>query len=338
MAITYEVTIGSQSLTGSAQPLVGLHTEVGIGGAGHCLVRLGDVSWTESAIGDALSVALDPGDGSHTVFTGVVEQVVQRADALLVQGWDALVKLARTEVESSYEEVTAGFIVADLIDQAGAEAGEIEDGPTFPSYVVHRGPRALRHAQRLAQLIGAELGSDGTGQIHFRRPADDAPEHQLVWGEDFIAIDIGEHAAAVDSFAVWGEGAAGTNGPERSHWLVTDLSGVSGQAAVQAGESGSTGSVTADSTGPLLRTSVDGAVRSAETASEVAQARAQLLALRPVRGHVIALGRPAIQPGQWVELAALPSGAGAERSLEVRVLRVSHELSLPGGLITRLEF
>ncbi len=340
MAIAYEVNMGSQILAGdsgsSRRPLVALDSEVGIGGIGRCLVRLGDLSWAGARVGDALTVALDAGDGSQTVFTGEVDEVVQRPDALLVWASDGLARLARIEVESAYEEVSAGFIIKDLVDRSGASAGEVEEGPTFPSYVVHRG-RALRHAQRLAEFIGIELCTDGMGKIHARRPTENSPAHRLVWSEDIITLDLVERAAILDSFAIWGEGAAGTHGPERSHWLVTDLSGVNGQAAVRAGAPGSAGTVTSGSTGARMRTFVDGAVRSTEIASDLAQARASLVALRPIRGHVVVIGRPAVQPGEWVELADVPAGRSGSRSLRVRVLRVAHELTMNTGFITRLE-
>jgi hypothetical protein len=315
-----------------------LESQIGVGcSIGRCLLRLGDISWADPQIDDPITVQLDGGDGATVVFTGDVERISQHADALWVFGSDSLAKMARIEVESAYEEVTAGFIVKDLIEQAGAEAGEIEDGPTFPSYVVHRGPRALRHAQRLAELVGAELSSDGEGKVHFRRPRAEAAAHRLVWAEDLIELGLDQRTFIRDSFAVWGEGAAGTDGSERGHWLPTDLSGVSGEAAVSPGAAGETGRVTADSTGDFLRTTIDGAIRAAETAGDVASARAQLVALRPLAGHVVTLGRPSIMPGQWVDLVDLPSGNGG-RTLCLRVRCVIQEFANHRGLLTRLEF
>lgn len=348
MTIGYDVSIGSQRFTNTGsdrRPLLGIESQVGLGGApGWCLLHLGDISWADPQVGDEVSVSLDAGDGATAVFTGEVAEVSQRADALWVLAHDGLSKMACVEVESAYEEVTAGFIVGDLVDKAGAEAGEIEDGPSLPSYVVHRGPRALHHAQRLAELCGAELGCDGSGKIHFRRPQSGSAAHRLVWAEDLIEIDVGPRASVRDSFAVFGEGAAGTQGAERGHWLPTDLAGVSGQAAVQPGASpDQPGSVTAGSTGTLVHTVVTGALRSSEAAGDVASARAQLLALRPLVGHALALGRPAVQPGEWVDLVDVPAGGsgpggGSSRTLTLRVLRVIQQLTIAGGLLTRLEF
>lgn len=346
MAIAYSATIGSLSFgssgvdRGQSRPLLAVDSEVGVGGAGgRCRLHLGDPSWVEVALEDAVHVELDAGDGAQTVFTGSVEQIDRRADALWIAAGDELAKLARAEVEAAYEEVSAGFIIKDLIDQAGAEAGEVEDGPTFPSYVVHRGPRALRHIQRLAELIGAELGSDAEGKVHVRRPQPPASaDHRLVWGEDLLCVELQASPATTDSYVVWGEGAAGSSGSDRGHWLPTDLSGVTGDAQIVPGATpGATGSVSPGS-GPLARTVIDGAVRSAETASELAQARAQLVALRPVLGQVLCLGRPDIQPGQWIELSGLPSASTPALPLTLRARRVNHQFAAGRGLLTRLEF
>ncbi|MFV8750424.1 hypothetical protein ACNOYE_07720 [Nannocystaceae bacterium ST9] len=344
MAIAYSVSIGSLSFANEgrdARPLLGIETEVGIGGAGGwCLIQLGDPSWGDPALGDAVSVELDVGDGKTKVFTGEVEGVERRATSLWIRSRDALAKLARTEVEAAYEEASAGFIVGDLIDQAGADKGEVDEGPTFPSYVVHRGPRALRHIQKLAELIGVETGSDGEGKVHFRKPKPaGAADHRLVWGEDLLTIQLERAAVQVDSFAVWGEGAGGSKGAERSHWLPTDLSGVTGEAKVSPGsQPGQAGTVSPGSSGPLVRTVFDGAVRSSDVAGDLAKARAELVALRPMLGHALVLGRPDIQPGDWVELADLPAGQGPASALTLRARRVIHQFAIERGLLTRLEF
>lgn len=345
MPIAYTITCGSLRFTNAgadARPVLALHSETGIGG-GRCTLRLGDPSWGDPALGDPVSVELDAGDGATTVFTGEVDRVERRTglDGVQTIGCcDALAKLTRVEVEGSYEEVAAGFIVSDLLEQAGAgaDAGEIDDGPTLPSYVVHRGPRALRHVQRVAELVGAELDVDAGGKINFRRPQSGAAEHRLVWAEDVLAVELVRAAAPVDSLVVWGEGAAGSDGPERSHWLVTDLSGLKGEAGVSPGaQPGQAGTVTT-SPGERVRTVLDGSVRSAEVAGDLARARAELIALRPLRGHALVLGNPGLQPGSWIELAELPGADGPSAPLTLRARRVLHDFDLERGLITRIEF
>lgn len=342
MALAYSVSVGSLRFANEgrdARPLLAIETELGIGGTGgRCRIQLGDPSWGDPSLGDPLTVELDAGEGATKVFSGEVEAVERRTSALWIHARDGLAKLARTEVEAVYEESAVGEIVEALISAAGAEAGEIEQGPTFPSYVVHRGPRALRHAQKLAELIGAELSTDGEGKVHFKLPSEaGAADHRLAWGVDLIDLSLERVIASVDSFVVWGEGAAASQGTDKNHWLPTDLSGVTGKAKIQAGASaGQAGSVTPGSEGERVRTVFEGSVREASVAEQLARAQALRIALRPMLGHVLALGHPEIQPGEWIELADLPAGEGPPPTL--RVLRVIHQFALGRGLLTRLEF
>jgi hypothetical protein len=346
MTIRYQVTIGSTIFNNRAQPglgqhtLVALDTELGTGGiGGECRVQLGHIGVAQPRLGDRVIVELDAGDGAVTVFTGEVTSINQQVAALNVRAQDSLAKLAHTEVESAYEEVSVGFIVQDLIAQAGGVQGQIEEGPTLPSYVVHRGPRALRHAQRLGNLIGAELFTDGEGKIHFQRPAEGGTISKFRWGQDLIGMDLRQHRLVCDSMTVWGEGAAGNQGPERGHWLPTDLSGVNAKAMLSAGVPGEPGEVIQGSLGELPRTAMEGAVRSAETAADLVRARMQAKALRPLTGHAWIPGQPGITPGQWIEFFELPKGDGAaDGSLKLRVRRVHHHFSLDHGLVSRLEF
>jgi hypothetical protein len=344
MALAYAVNVGSLRFANEgrdAKPLLALETELGIGGSGgRCRIQLGDPSWGDPSLGDPIAVELDNGDGATKVFSGEVEAVERRSTSLWIHGRDGLAKLARTEVEAVYEETAAGEIIEALIGAAGAEAGEIEQGPTFPSYVVHRGPRALRHAQKLAELIGAELSTDGEGKVHFKLPsAGGSADHRLAWGVDLLDLSLERALAQLDSLVVWGEGAAASQGTDKNHWLPSDLSGVTGKAKIQPGASaGQAGSVASGSSGELVRTVFDGAVREASVAEELARAQALRVALRPMIGHVLVLGHPEIQAGEWVELADLPSGSGPSAAPTLRVLRVIHQFALGRGLLTRLEF
>lgn len=354
MPIQYTVTCGSLRFANdfgvgatASRPLLAIETEIGIGGAGgRCALHLGDASWGDPELGAPVTVELDAGDGSHVVFTGEVDHVERRTGHAghrhrqFIRCGDALAKLSRAEVEGAYEEVSTGFIVHDLLDQAGAadHAGTIEDGPTLPSYVVHRGPRALRHIKRIAEMIGAELGGDVDGNINLIRPQSSTLEHRLVWGEDLLALELSRVEVPVDSYTVWGEGAAGTQGPERGHWLVTDLSGVKGEAEVVAGVAGQPGSTVPGSTGARPTTVRDGAVRSVEVANDLARARANLVAVRPFVGQATALGDPTITPGSVVEIAGLPGSDGPASTLSLRARRVVHSFDMDRGLLTRVEF
>jgi hypothetical protein len=247
-------------------------------------------------------------------------------------------RLAELELEKSYEEVSAGFIVKDLVDAAGAKAGTLDEGPSFPRYVLHGGTRALQHAQRLGNLIGADLYTDGDGRVHFRRPEPQAARHELHWGERVLDLELAQRERLGDSIDVWGEGSAGTDGADREHWLPTDLSGVRGQATLEGTPDDPRVSV--GRLGKRPRVVVDGAIRSVDAAEDVAAALMQAQALRPFVGSVLLPGLVDIDPGDWIELSELPASLrpSSARTVKLRVRRLWHSLSPTAGLLTRLGF
>ncbi|MFP2913493.1 hypothetical protein ACLESD_52580, partial [Pyxidicoccus sp. 3LFB2] len=243
--IAYSVTIGSfraSSQAGQGNGAVrSIVSELTMDGAGgRCTLELAASDSALPSPGDATTVSLDAGDGSVTVFTGVVLETRATPDSATVVGTDALTKLARLDVCGAYESTTAGSIVSELVQKVGARKGTIKDGPTFPSYVLHRGPRALRHIQRLAEQCGFDVYTDGEGQVHFAPPADGGPDHTFVYAKQVLRAELRKPSPALDGVEVWGEGAASTQGAEKGHWLVADLSSISGKAAL-----GSTGGVQA---------------------------------------------------------------------------------------------
>jgi hypothetical protein len=339
--IAYSVTIGSFQASsqagqgnGAVRSIVSELTMDGAGG--RCTLEL--VASPDSPLpspGDATTISLDAGDGSVTVFTGVVLETRASPDTAIVVGADALAQLARLDVCAAYESTTAGSIVSELVQQAGATAGTIEDGPTFPSYVLHRGPRALRHVQRLAEQCGFDVYTDGEGQVHFAPPAEGGPDHTFVYRKQVLRTELRATPPALDGVEVWGEGAASTQGAEKGHWLVADLSSVSGKAAL-----GSKGTVQAGSAGSLPREVRDGAMRTGDDAATQAQARMKALASRPVRGFIEVLGAPAVMPGDTVQLNDIPQGHPVEALASGKVLRVRgvrHTLNPRAGFVTRME-
>lgn len=342
MTIAYDITIGSQSLTSrgaTGSELMAVDVSRGVSGAGGCCsLQLGAMARDWPKAGDPLRVSLDAGRGMQVVFTGEVSGIRGEPSSSCVQGLDGMARLAALELQRSYEEVSAGFIIADLVDSAGAEAGEIEDGPTFPRFVLHEGPRALQHAKRIGELVGAELHTDGKGRVCFQRPSSRPARHVLRWGREVLDLALSPRERSFDSLDVWGEGAAGTDGASREHWLATDLAGVRGQA-VLSGDAGAA-RVDVGRLGQRPRLVVDGSIRSVDMAEDMAKSVMQAHALRPFVGAVAVGGLVDIEPGDSITLSELPAAArpSASETLTVRVRWLRHRLSSVGGLLTHIGF
>lgn len=314
-----------------ARQLLSLVGELGMGGAGRCVVELAEPSLSPPATGEAVTVSLGKGDGAQAVFTGEVRDVVRTATALRITAVDGLAKLATFDIETVYEGQTAGAIVRDVLGQAGVDTGTISDGPTLGTYVLHKGPRALRHLQRLAELCGADLFTDADGKACFVTSDEAGTEHTVEYAKDVLALHLATVPPAFDSAVVWGEGAASSQGAGKEHWLVKDLSSVSGKAAL-----GSERTVSAGQEGERPLLVLDGSVRSGEAAADIAQARMAAVAARAVRGFIEVLGMPGVVPGDTVKVDGLPGDSAGSGALRVR--RVRHRLDARVGFVTRMDF
>jgi hypothetical protein len=267
------------------------------------------------------------------VFTGTVYASETTAVSQVVRAADDGAKLAAIEVEHAYQDVTAGFIIKDLIGKSGARAGTVSPGPGLAFYAVHAGVSALVHVRSLAALTGGDIYTDGGGKVHVAAPKEGGANSSLTFGETILALDIQNVPPAFDGFQVWGEGAASSRGKDKAHWLATDLAGVKGEASVAADSSGRRDK-------PRHRRIRVGAIRAGAAAGDAARAMAGMLAARRIRGTIDAYGSPNLMPGALLGIDNLPPAHAAAALLKnkpVRVRAVRHTLSRNLGLRTRIE-
>jgi len=321
----------------SDSQLVSLMVELGMNGAGgRCVLELGGVAAPPADLVAPVSVKLDAGGGAVTVFTGETYASETTAVSRMLRAADAISTLAGREAEQAYQDMSADFIIKDLLGKADATAGTVSPGPDLPFYPVHAGTSLLAHIQALARLMGADVYTDGSGKVHVAVPrATGAADHRLVFGETILALDLRRAPAAHDGVQLWGEGAASAKGKDKAHWLTADLSGVKGEAAIT-----SSGQVRGNQASAMPRWVRSGAIRSGAAAGDAAQAMAAALAARRLRGHVEVFGAPEIMPGDLVDITHLPSDHAAAALLDgkpLRVRAVRHTLSRQGGLRTRIE-
>jgi hypothetical protein len=341
MSTQYTARIGAYTASHKAQDgdrlLLSLVVEQSMGGSGGlCKAELAGADFDPVEIGDAVAIELDAGDGAVTVFTGEVCAAEFTATTQRIEAQDAVAALARQEVESAYEDVALDFIVKDLISQGGATAGTICKGPDVPFYAVARAPRLLAQLWRLAQACGADVYSSGDGKVQVCTPDQAGTVYSFNFGESVRSVALSAIVLPFDSVEVWGEGAGSAKGAEKSHWLCTDLAGVSGKAAVD-----DSGAVSAGQLGsrPLLVR--DGSLRSGSAAQDSATARMTWLASRRIGGRIEVNGAPAVMPGDSVKIAKLPAAHGLAKLLaaptKLRVRGVRHSLDRELGLVTRID-
>lgn len=339
--IGFEATIGDLIASTDARAanvsLRALQTSLGMGLLGRAVLDLSPFGVAAPAIGDPVAIELDAGDGATLVFTGEVGAVLPSTLGMRIIADSPLSRLARLDVEAAYEGQSLGAIVAELLDKAGLEAGEIGDGPTFPSYVLRRGPRAWRHILNLASLCGLDLWCDPEGKVQLQPPSDPEVTRTFTWGADLLELELKSSAIYPDGVEIWGEGSASSKGEEKGHWLAVDLASVSGTAAVEDKDGTLTAKPDAKGvTSSLLRS---GALRTGESVKASATAIAKLRAARPVTGFVLAPGAIDVAPGDWIDFEDIPDDHALVTFVTnpLRVRAVHHQLDATSGLRTRLE-
>ena len=317
--------------------LQSLLVERGMDGPGRCVVELADPLFDPVPAGDAVTVTLDAGNGRRTVFTGSAYATAVTATGQVVQAADGLARLAASSLEVTYDSVSSDFVAKDLISKSGATAGTVAPGPSLEAYVVHRQPRALHHLGVLAALAGADVWTDGAGKVQLGVPKAGGADHRFKLGESILLLDLREAAPAIDGIEVWGEGAASAKGADAATWLSTDLSGVTATAAISPKGAAQNGQA-----GKHAWRVMDGALRSGQSAKDVAGAWAKSAASRWIRGRIEVAGAPEVEPGDLVGLDGLPPAHCAAKFLAgghaLRVRAVRHTLDRTRGFRTRLEF
>lgn len=339
--IAYKANIGSITASSKRQEnqcqLLGLFVELSMDNVGgRCVLEVSSDTSTPN-MGDVVKVELDSGAGVKPVFNGEVESVTLTAYSMRIYANDGLVKLANLDIESAYEDVSAGFIVKDLLSQAGLTVGEVEDGPNFTSYVLHRGPRALRHIQTLSQLCGADLYTDGEGKAHFSVPKDGSADFTFSYGETVLEMDFKEVPLLFDGIEVVGEGAASSQGADKYFWLAKDLAGVSAKSSCDTD-----GNLNSGKKGKLSQLELNGSIRTGEDAQAVADAKMTALACRRLQGKLRVFATPGIEPGNLISIDELPEEHAAAKAIAsgavLRARSVRHELDRTQGFITSMEF
>lgn len=336
--IGFSVTVGglkaSWPATDGTLDLVSLECATGVGG-GWARIRLGPPQGEAPPLGAAVTVELDDGDGSTTVFTGEADHVGSTATAWVIRAHDGLPRLARLDLEQTWEDTTADAVVKDILGAAGLTVGEVCEGPALRVFTALRGPRGLRVVEGLLARMGAELCIDGDGKANVAAPRTGAADHTLTWGEDLLDIDVQRRPPALPGATVWGEGAAEAQGASKGHWLPKDVGALVGRAAVD-----DAGAVVAGAAGQPGLTLVDGALASARDCQAVADNVTKLLASRPIEGAIVSLGRTAIKPGDLISIAKIPAGHSLAAVLAdgpLRARRVIQRFDAAAGYTTRVE-
>jgi hypothetical protein len=288
---------------------------------------------------DEVELELGHDGQNETVFVGNIVALQPALAGAQVTALGKMHQLLKLRTSTWYENQSVGSIAHDLIEQAGLEAGTVDEGPTLPRFAVDQRQNGFSHLKQLANRLGFELYSQRDGAISFHGLGDAS-------GLDAAGGLLGEAASAASSFLgeqnegyQFGQhllqGRAQRHPPAWSHVVVGGESPMSGQGDSTAhwltvndadyrGESGSNG--------PTLLL-MDPAARTKDIADRFA---AGMLATVTRTAHQVTirvLGRPQVDLGDTVEIGAAPdtliNGNGYIRAIH-------HHFDVETGFVTDL--
>ena len=271
--------------------------------------------------GDEGTVALGYEDSSiDTVFTASVSSVEYSIDGITrIICVNGSTDLSQLHLNQSYEQQSAGDIVADLAAQAGVDTETVESGTDLPFHVIDDRRSAWEHIARLAQDSGYGAYITTGNRLYFGPLATDQAFQTFTYGIDILAFQSTQSGSLPTVYTVVGEGAAGSKGDDAWCWIVKDPSSV----AAETGD------------GPGTRIVARPNLRSAEAVQAAADGLAAAGQRRLNTGRVLTAGAPAVTVGSTIELADLPVAAFNGAGL---VTRVIHEYSKRHGFVSRIDF
>jgi phage protein D len=258
-------------------------------------------------------------DGLVRVFTGAVAGIDRSLVSTRVVAFAAANGLLRTFLDRTFEATTAGGIVRQLAALAGVPIANIQEGITFPAYVIDGRRSAYRHIRALADLCGFDAYIAPDGKLVFEAFVAGHALHTFEFGKDILALDVFDRAPDSNATQAFGESPTGSAGADAWPWLTKDFSGSKGVAG----------------SGKPLALLERSALRTSD-ASRIAAKAAQAARANRVRtGRLTTFGRPQIKLGDALAIRAVPETA---LNATFKVLAIRHRITKSGGFTTEINF
>jgi hypothetical protein len=280
--------------------------------------------------GDPVVVSLGYYDeGTSTdVFKGSVHTLSSKFTRVSVYALSSMANLCSLYIDRFYEQRTAGEVVKDLAQTAGASIGEVADGIHLPYYAVSSTKNAYEHIRDLAYDSGFDTYFTNEDKLVFKK-YDRNNKHTVEYGKDILSIVKNEQKDQVESVKVVGESPSSTKGSDTSHWLSKRQIGGTTSGNAQGGRGGAGTMGGGSSTQVLVQNRL---VRDTETASKVAEANLeQLKSTTTLLVEIV--GSPKIMLGHTIKIEKMPYKL---LNGEYQVRTVEHYLSKSSGFITTL--
>lgn len=281
-------------------------------------VRLPAAALLKAAIGDPTELTLNSGEQESKVFTGKIVGIRRSFDDIRVTSMNAGAVLARFRPATTYEQITAGNVVHNLCDEAGADAGSLEEGVSLTYYAADPSRTALQHVARVCGWSGAIARISNENKLESLVVNATEADVALRYGREILHTSQWTLEGSVQSFVVSGESGAGSTSAPEALRPATDFFG--GQRP----------------DGPSLtsRWFTEPALRTGSAAASAAAALQRTYNSSREVGKMEAFLQPSLRPGTILEIQDLPNQLPAN---PLFLYRVQHCLDRQGGR-TRANF
>jgi len=278
---------------------------------------------------DGVRVELGHDGENELVLAGVVAALRPDLAGVQVTVLGVMQHLLDLRTAAWYDNQSAGAIVRDLIEQAGLEAGAVDEGPSLPRYAVDRRQSGYAHLRRLADRLGYELYAKRDGKICFQglgagagldagsgllaaaSSAATAVAGSLLgsgggvyqYGQHLLRGEARRHVPAWGHIVVGGESPMSGEGDSTAHWLTANDSDYQGEAG----------------SGNATLLILDGAARTKDIADRFAAGQLATAARSAHQVTIRVLGRPQVDLGDTIQVGSaaeeLINGSGYIRAL-----------------------
>ncbi len=285
----YKVKIGSVIFDSTANPeilSIGVDLDMDVpSDSFNIALKLGTKA-SSIKNGDAIVIELGYEGALTKVLTGSVDTIEPKISELVVSGYSAVIILTIARINQVYEKQTAGEIIKDIASKAGIAVKDVEDGLSFPMYVIDDTKDGYTHMRELARKCGFDLFLTGDGRLVFKKYAKQTPR-PFKYGRDIIEAEVYEPTLIAACVKVYGESPSSFKGADTSHWI---------SKKVVEGIAGS---------GSEIFLIEDPTVRDKDTADKAAASYLETI-MAPLSGTLKSLGNARVGLGDTIEIKDMP--------------------------------
>lgn len=278
-----------------------------------------DVRGQKVTFGDRISLDLTSGDKSGHIVDAEVRSIRSGFGETVIHARSGGHRMVTTRLNQVYQNQTAGQIAKDLASQAGATAGDVYDGSTYPYFVVHESRNVWAHARDLAARDSLDIYFDGENKLTLAKFAKTTADVTLYYGIDILDIELLAIEPSSEHVFVYGESSSSSTGSNTWQWLAKDMAPVRGETGKGA---------------KLLGVS-DGAVRTKDAAGALAASKLGAIQDASTLGRVRLLGNPSVKLGMAIEIKNSPK---PELNGMFKVISVRHAYNKREGYVTVVGF